>query len=386
MREYFKSISIVFILLFLTFSFISNPKEILEASSNGLNIWWSVVFPSLLPFFILSELLISYGIVSFLGVLLEPIMRRLFKVPGVGGFVLAMGMSSGLPSGAKLSVQLRKDNLLSKHEAERLVSFTNTSNPLFIIGAVSAGFFHNEQLGILLATTHYLSNILVGFCMRFYGNDRFEKKVNSFSISSALKQLHRKRLSEKRAIGQILGDAINSSIHTLLMIGGFIILFSVLNKILQINGIFTFITHIIPNNISDNVIYPFLSGIIEITIGSQLISQIDDIHLYGQVILTSSILAFGGISVHAQVANLLAFSDIKYLPYLIARILQSIIAPICVFFLWKPLYLNSKEEISVFNPFFITTDIPLETIGPVITIFSLYVYIFLLFYKHYTRN
>ncbi|KPD01258.1 Sporulation integral membrane protein YlbJ [Geobacillus sp. BCO2] len=63
------------------FSLICYPKQSLEASIRGLNMWWEVVFPSLLPFFIVSELLISFGVVSFLGVLLEPLMRPLFRVP-----------------------------------------------------------------------------------------------------------------------------------------------------------------------------------------------------------------------------------------------------------------------------------------------------------------
>lgn len=373
--------------MILVLSFILNPKEILDASTRGLNIWWTIVFPSLLPFFILSELLISYGIVSFIGILLEPIMRILFKVPGVGGFVLAMGMSSGLPSGAKLSAQLRKENQLSQIEAERLNSFTNTSNPLFIIGAVSAGFFHNEKLGLLLATSHYLSNLITGFIMRFYGKEPAKKVTYQFQISSAFKQFHLQRISEKRSIGQILGDAIKNSINTLLMIGGFIILFSVFNKILQITNVFQLLTdifiHFIPNLFSDNFIYPFLSGLIEITLGSQLISQAKDTTLFGQVLVTSSILAFGGLSVHAQVANFLSSTDIRYIPYLFARLLQSIIAPICVFFMWKPLYLQTSGEITVMASTHNSITI-LESIGPLFTIFSLYVYVFLLFYNHYS--
>ncbi len=131
--------------------------------------WWEVVFPSLLPFFILSELLIGFGIVKFVGLLLEPFMRPIFRVPGVGGFVLAMGMASGNPAGAKLTARARQDKQISRVEAERLVSFTNSSNPLFIFAAVAVGFFHNASLGILLASAHYLGNIAVGLTMRSYG-------------------------------------------------------------------------------------------------------------------------------------------------------------------------------------------------------------------------
>lgn len=125
---------------FLTFSLVLHPQAALQASIRGLNIWWEVVFPSLLPFFIIAELLISIGVVKFIGVILEPLMRPLFRVPGIGGFVWAMGMASGFPAGAKLSARLRKSNQLTQIEAERLVSFTNSSNPLFIFGAVSIGF------------------------------------------------------------------------------------------------------------------------------------------------------------------------------------------------------------------------------------------------------
>lgn len=100
------------------------PKEALDASINGLSMWWDVVFPSLLPFFIVSEFLIGFGVVSFLGCLLEPLMRPLFRVPGVGGFVWAMGIASGYPAGAKLTARLRQEKKLTTVEAERLVTLS----------------------------------------------------------------------------------------------------------------------------------------------------------------------------------------------------------------------------------------------------------------------
>src|SRR5690625_2089835 len=131
--------------LFFAYSLIKFPDQALEASIRGLNIWWGVVFPSLLPFFITAELLIGFGVVTFIGVLFEPIMRPLFNVPGTGSFAWFLGMASGYPSGAKMSVRLREQKMLSKVEAERLISFTNASSPLFIFGAISIGFFHDAK-------------------------------------------------------------------------------------------------------------------------------------------------------------------------------------------------------------------------------------------------
>ena len=110
----------------------------------------------------MAELLIGFGIVQFIGVIFQPIMRPVFNVPGVGSFAWIIGMASGYPAGAKITAQLRKNNEITKVEAERLVSFTNAASPLFIFGAIAVGFFHHASLGILIAICHYLGNLIVG--------------------------------------------------------------------------------------------------------------------------------------------------------------------------------------------------------------------------------
>ena len=129
----------------MALSLIVFPQESVSASIRGLNMWWEIVFPSLFPFFVISEMLIGFGVVKFIGVLLEPLMRPLFRVPGVGGFAWAMGLASGNPAGAKLTARLRQEKQITRIEAERLVAFTNSSSPLFIFGAVAVGFFHNAK-------------------------------------------------------------------------------------------------------------------------------------------------------------------------------------------------------------------------------------------------
>lgn len=340
MYEKWKTAFLTITTLFLTFSLVLHPQAALQSSIRGLNMWWEVVFPSLLPFFIVAELLISIGVVKFIGVLLEPLMRPLFRVPGIGGFVWAMGMASGFPAGAKLSARLRQSNQLTQIEAERLVSFTNSSNPLFIFGAVSIGFFNNPKLGFILAAAHYISNFTVGLLMRFYGDNKpYIKRASPVQrrlLQHAFSILHETRLQEKRPIGKLLGDAIISSIQTLLMIGGFIILFSVLNKmitIFQITATLNFIMqHILSFfQLSTHFSIPILSGLFEMTLGSKMISQTNGTTILEQAMITSFILAFSGLSIQAQVASILADTDIRFKPYFFARIIQSILAPIYTF-------------------------------------------------------
>src|SRR5690625_2723073 len=103
-----KTIILVFLMIGITFIIILYPDATLQASVRGLNTWWEIVFPSLLPFFIMAELLVSFGIVRFIGVLFEPVMRPLFNFLGAGSFVWILGMFSGFPSGSKIMVLLRE--------------------------------------------------------------------------------------------------------------------------------------------------------------------------------------------------------------------------------------------------------------------------------------
>ena len=396
-RSRIKTIILSISAIILAGSMIAYPKESFEASIRGLTMWWEIVFPSLLPFFIVSEMLIGFGVVKFIGVLLEPFMRPLFKVPGVGGFVWAMGMASGFPAGAKLTTRLRQEGQLTQIEAERLVSFTNSSNPLFIFGAVSVGFFHNPHLGVILALAHYLGNICVGLIMRFYGNetpDKEKDKQGKSILRTALSALHRTRINDKRPIGKLLGDAVNSSIQTLLMVGGFIILFSVINKLLfhlHITAALAKGFDLILSSLTlpDMLSIPFISGLFEITMGSDLTSRVQEATLLQQAIITSFILGFSGFSVQAQVASILAQSDIRFKPFFFARIAQGLFASFFALILWKPIYIRfyqTEQPSNAIPVSFFEEGTWLHTFyhrlleaGPLITIFSLSLYVLLLY-------
>ncbi len=117
----------------LTVSMVAYPDLAFSSAVKGLRVWWDVVFPALLPFFIAGQVLMALGVVNFMGVLMEPFMRPLFNVPGVGAFVVAMGLASGYPIGSVLTAKLRREGQLTKGEAERLMSFTNTADPLLTL-------------------------------------------------------------------------------------------------------------------------------------------------------------------------------------------------------------------------------------------------------------
>jgi nucleoside recognition membrane protein YjiH len=119
--------------LLLTMALIAYSETGYRAAVSGLRLFFDVVLPSLLPFFLLSELLLALGVVHFLGEWLEPIMRPVFNVPGVGSFVFSMGLAAGYPMDAVLTAKLRRQNLCTRAEGERLLAFTNSADPVLAL-------------------------------------------------------------------------------------------------------------------------------------------------------------------------------------------------------------------------------------------------------------
>jgi len=346
-KPYLQTLLFAALSILLVICMIRFPQVAFEAALRGLKIWWDVVFPALLPFMILSEVMMGFGVVHFIGVLLEPLMRPLFNVPGTGGFVMAMGFSSGYPVGPKLAVNLRQQKLVSRAEGERLVCFTSTSDPLFIFGAVAVGFFHDASLGIAIAVANYLSAIMIGIALRFhdrkgavtpYSSDRHKPL-----LYKALQAMHRARLKDRRPLGQLMGDAVTSTFQTLFVIGGFIIIFSVIIQFISIGGfaqvltiLLSFILSIflIPEQLSQ----VFVTGFFEVTQSMQIMSELQTpIAMSMKMAVASGLVAWGGISVHAQVASIISTTDMRYKPYFIWKVIHAILAGVLAFILWNPL-------------------------------------------------
>ncbi|MDQ8735991.1 sporulation integral membrane protein YlbJ [Paenibacillus sp. LHD-38] len=337
--------------LFIALLMTVFPTETLGASLRGLSIWWQVLFPALFPFFVISELLLGFGIVHFFGKLLDPLMKPLFRLPGIGGFIVTMGYISGYPVGARLTAQLWEQRLVNRAEAERLVAFTTTSDPIFLIGAVSVGFFHNVALAPVLAAAHYGGGLVIGFLMRFHDRHAAPssakknvdvtsgpKKRRPSRIAVALKAMHEARLLDGRGLGRLLQDSIQSALRLMIVVGGLVVFFSVVMEMLTHAGIVAAMAHALrylfvliglPAPLADAGIF----GLFEVTLGSRAAGAAGT-GLMHQAAIAAWILSWGGLSVHAQIASLLSRTDLRYRPFFFARLLHGFIAMALVYLLW----------------------------------------------------
>ena len=306
-----------------------------RASQFGLKLWFDAVLPALLPFFALSDILAAYGIIHFMAVWLEPIMRPVFNIPGAGGFALAMGLVSGYPLGAMITARLRREGLVNPVEGERLVSLANTADPLFMAGVVAAGFFELPELGATLSFAHYLAVFLVGLAGAYYCRDApaTPPPLRSPALpvwSRAAKAMIEARQADGRPFGAVLGSAIQNAVSSMLLIGGTIVMFSVLLRVLELVGVTGALARLAGAvlgwvGLSPELAQALVRGALEITNGTQAASQASA-DLVQRAAAASFVIGWSGLSVHAQVAALVQGTGIRIGPYVAARLLHGVLA------------------------------------------------------------
>lgn len=122
-----------------------------------------------------------------------------------------------------------------------------------------------------------------------------------------------------------------NSVNTIIMIGGFVILFSVIISILNNSGLLNIISSLLyplfhTFGIDVKFISPIVSGLVEVTNGLNSLTHISTKSLSAKIIFSSFILGFGGISVMLQVLSIISKQDISIKPYIIGKFLQGIIS------------------------------------------------------------
>ena len=216
MKKNFGNMVFLLIILLILIGILKNPQLAFKAGSEGLMTWVNLVLPSLLPFFIISEVLISIGFVDIIGKFLEPLMKHVFNLPGISTFPFSMSIVSGYPVGGKILSNLKKENRITKEQAERTLIISSTSGPLFMLGSVAVGMLNNSKLAPLILYPHYIGAITLGLIYGFKTN-----KVESIKSNKIINKMS--QLKNHQPMGFILMNSVKNSMNSLFLLGGFII-------------------------------------------------------------------------------------------------------------------------------------------------------------------
>ena len=282
---------------------------------------------------------------------------------------------------------MRNRRICTKAEGERLLAFTNNSGPLFIIGTVGISLFGNTTIGILLFLTHILACITVGAIFRFWSwkSEKNDNKYSKHFVSASEATITIKDL------GEMLSKSISSAISSVVLIGGFVVFFSVVISILSTSGFIDFIANLLHPNfqlfgISSEFVKSILSGMIELTNGLKIATSIPVKNISLTIIICSFLLGFGGISILLQVFSIISKSDLSIKPYLLGKLIHGTFAAIYTYFIikWIPYFNFDITPVFASN----STTLIQESTLSLSTIFSIcfFVFAFLFFLFYFLRH
>ena len=344
LKRRFRRISVITMLVVFLALLLIYPQISLNAAKEGIELWLFIVIPSLLPFFIINDMLTSLRVPENIAVFFKPIARSLFGTSGYGAYVFIMSIFAGYPAGARIIAQLIEEKKISDAEGQKILTFSSTSGPLFIIGAVGSGMLKSGIAGYILYASHILGAVLNGILLRLFFRNKIENE--KYAASSNL---------NSSSSGDILSRGIMTSLITSGFIGGYIILFSViitlLNKVEFFGILNSFFTNVLQISLAaSSNICSLLKSSIEISNGSKILcfSSLDfDLKL----IFLSFIIAFSSLSVIGQVSSVLNKTKISMKAYVACKVNHGILSSLICYALLKVNLLNVKAYNTVRNPF-----------------------------------
>ena len=287
----------ILIILLCLFYILKYPAVTVNAAANGLVLWFEHILPALLPFAILSNIIISSDILPSLTGKILPILKHIIPVSESGAFVLLSGFLFGFPMGSKNCAELLRQNKITKEEADILFIITNNMSPVFIQSYILEQQLKLHGYFVLSLLILYLPPLILGsFLLR-------KQKASDFS--------HKKSASRSKINFQIVDAGIMNGFETLTKIGGYIMIFSILASCFSMLPL--------PNQAKLCFI-----GITELTNGIHAISH-TSMTKGSQYVLAMIFTAFGGLSGIAQTSAMIKDTGLSIKRYCFIKAVLAII-------------------------------------------------------------
>lgn len=288
----------------------------------------NIIVPSLFAFMVLSSMVISSKIYTYISKPFYPITRFILAMPNQLFFIFLMGNISGFPIGAKLIRQLVEEKKISKTSAEILICSCYGGGPAFFTGAIGMTLFGDYNIGIIIFISALSANFITAMVINriFKINCELKKETVSFNSDTIINSI----------------ISAGKSIFTICLT---IIFFAVVVAIIQSRGVFEYLKNIGLNEKQCTLIKSILeiSNLLEIkNAGINILPQI------------TAICSFGGICVLIQIKVIVGkVYSLKY--FLITRVFISILSGfICKiilhFFMPKSIYTSALNPQPIMIP------------------------------------
>ena len=132
------------------------------------------------------------------------------------------------------------------------------------------------------------------------------------------------------SLGEALSDSITSATSTILIIGGFVVIFSVIISIFKVSHVISLFSNMLAPvfsvfNMPTEFVSSILVGILEITNGISLIASIKIKEISLSIIVTAFLLGIGGLSILLQVFSITSKTDLSIKPYILGKLIHGVL-------------------------------------------------------------
>ena len=144
------------------------PGQCAQGAKRGLSFCGNILIPSIFPFLVLSVFVVKSGVSKALSRLLDPVTKRLFRLPGSAGATVLIGLTGGYPSGARGIKALLDSGEITQKQARRMLCFTVGAGPAFVISVTGSGLLGSVQTGIILFISQLSAALVLGILVGLF--------------------------------------------------------------------------------------------------------------------------------------------------------------------------------------------------------------------------
>ena len=289
------------------FLFLLRSDIAIEYMKRGLKLCAHTVIPSLFPFMVISELIVSCGIGQRLLHLPAKLLYKLFKIEEQESCAFLLGAICGFPIGARTLCTMYDNGTLTKSRFERALTFCNNPGSAFVISAVGVSLFGSKHLGTALYVCVLLSAVTVGAISGLLMESDSSQKSSSAALTQNYIDLGNK------GIGAFT-SAIQNSASAMLTVCAYVTFFSSF-----VGCIGAIAKHF---NASENTLAA-LFGFFEISSGVCTSAEIST--PTASILISAAILGWSGLSVHLQIITICGGRGISFKTYFIAKAAQGLL-------------------------------------------------------------
>ena len=297
--------------LYLIFLMLRYPALSLEYASTGLTLWFTKMVPTLLPFMILSGIMIRMNLTERFVGLLHPLLHRIYGTSRNGSYTIIMGFLCGFPMGARIVGELYEQHKLSREESALLLSFCNNIGPIYFLSYVipTLGIDRPGRPFLLMYGIPLLYGLLL---MRI--RPMMTRTVSSCENHPEVRSLRAEHPGSCSLLAAIDASVLSGLIG-IARLGGYMIFFNLLNIVFQ------------PFQHVNTNILNIYRCLLEITSGIDCSGRSIN---FAILIL----LPFGGFSCIAQTYSMIRQTDLSLRPYLYHKAVQTAVTAACYLLLY----------------------------------------------------